>query len=104
MIPSDPPPDIQSIVTAARNHVEILREQSERNSISLSRHPIFWLRHLSAFALHDLVECDKVRAIAPLSEKRRGVHGRELLRYRSCHELVDAGAIGLGAPHDFGLY
>src|SRR5579863_10169192 len=77
--------------------------QGPRSS-SFSRHPIFWLRHLSAFALHDLIERGKVRAIAPLGEKRGGVHSSELLRYRSCHELVDAGAIGLGAPHDFGLH
>ncbi|MGO9512927.1 MAG: hypothetical protein ACLP2F_04700 [Steroidobacteraceae bacterium] len=69
-----------------------------------SWHPILRLRCLSAFALHDLVERRKIRALAPLSEKRGSVHCRELFGDRGCYKLIEAGAIGPGAPHDFGFH
>jgi hypothetical protein len=74
------------------------------HSTGHSRHPVFWLRRLSASALHDPIERGKVRAIARFGEKCSGVHGRKLLRHRGGDKLVDAGAIGLGTAHDFGFH
>src|SRR5450759_2864032 len=81
----------------------LLRSILRPNARAHSRHPVFWLRCLSAFALHDLVERGKVRAITRFGEKCSSVHGRKLLRHRGGGKLVDAGAIGLRTPNYLGF-
>src|SRR6202030_3127862 len=69
-----------------------------------SWHLIPGLGLLSTLALHDLVEGSVIRTLASLEEERGSVHGCQLLRDGGRDELVEAGAVRLGAPHHFGFH
>src|ERR1017187_6741547 len=69
-----------------------------------SWHLILGLGLLTTLALHDFVEGSVIRALASFEEERGSVHGRQLLGDGGCDELVEAGAVRLGAPDHFGLH
>jgi len=69
-----------------------------------SWHLIAGLGPLSTLALHDFVEGSIIRALASFEEERGSVHGCQLLGDGGCDELVEAGAVRLGAPDHFGFH